>query len=447
MIVLLPFSYHPLVSFGQVAGVHIDGSLLYVTASIATLASLSIIWTYRRELSRNTSFILLTLFLIYGIVSVLWSENTFRSIITVGFFGLLVILVASTAAQWPNIIRRHARNIYILTASTISLSLIWALWQVLGDAIGVSNSLTLLPPNYQSTVFGVARPTGFALEPQFFASILLVPLLWLAWQHLTLPKPDKNTSIFLAGGFIATASILLLTLSRGGIYAALLGLIIVVILKRPEAKRLLSLALYLFISIIVSATIIFVAASINQRDTTSGYTSLSKSLNQLSLGTLSLPVPAKSESPRHTVPPAKRPTNGYVASSTESRTSMSRQAISLWAQNPRSILLGVGIGSFGASLHAANSAFPIGSVVNNYYLELLVETGIIGLGLFIAFVVSLIYSLLKRRHYFLVALLAGLLMQLSFFSGNANIIHLWVIVGIAIAALIPQPKSRLHLVQ
>lgn len=66
-------------------------------------------------------------------------------------------------------------------------------------------------------------------------------------------------------------------------------------------------------------------------------------------------------------------------------------------------------------------------MVQNHYLELLLETGVIGLGLFVAAIVGLLY--MTRRHKYLWAVIAGFLVQWWFFSGYPNSLHIFLLLA------------------
>lgn len=445
-IAMLPFSYYPLASFGSIHGVHIDASLLYVAVLVATTISLPLVLKRREQLFRSKPLVALGAFWLFcSISSLSWSDNLFRGVATAAFLLLLIGFACTIATGLPEL-KKHQKLLYRLLASTIGVSIIWALWQIYGDALGVSAIYTLLPAAYQSPVFGVARPTAFALEPQFFASLLIIPLFWLVWQYVKI-KPHTKPPLPLIIALVTVSSTLLLTLSRGGIYAAVLGFAILILLEHRNLKRWLSLAAILVTSIVVSTFVVFSAASINQQHSTSGYESMSKIINHLSLGTFNLPSPSKPSLNSSVAPPSTKKNSGYVSSSTDSRTSMSEKALSLWAQNPQTIMLGVGIGGFGVALHEQDARFSKGSVVNNYYIELLAETGLVGISLFVTFLGALLYQLALRRQSILIVLLVSLLIQLCFFSGNANIIHLWTLIGVVVSTLYIQPKNKRYLVQ
>jgi len=440
VIAALPFSYHPFVSFGSVSGMHLDGSLLYIFTVLAVVISLPLLWKRRNELLQIRTLQLLTGFAALCSISVIWSDNPVRGGVTAAFLLLLIGLVCVMAVNLPLLIQ-HRQLAYRLLLASTSVSIAWALWQIYGDAFGVDGSFTLLPAAYQSAVFGVARPTGFSLEPQFFGSFLLIPFFWLIWRYLT---GAHKYSLLSHLGIITIGTVILLTLSRGAIYAALVGLALLVLLHHSSLKRWLYVTGSLIGAVVIGGCVIVSAATVNQRDSMSGYASLSSAVNHLSLGRITLPnsTPnvAQSES-------KSKESSGYVTDSTDSRLGMSAQALSLWSANPQQLLFGIGSGSFGATLHAQDSRYSKGSIVNNYYLELLVETGLVGFGLFLTFVGTLLYRLFRTHLVLPLVIFVSLLVQACFFSGNANIIHLWVIVGISLGLLLLPAKKVARLVQ
>ncbi len=436
----LLFSYYPLLSLGTLSGMHIDISLLYVLTLVAVVISFGTIWQARHHLISSWPLRLLVLFSAYLSLTILWSPNSTRSLATAGFMWLLTGLVMAITAHFQPL-RRSSRLMFAIVAVETAVMIVWAAWQIIGDTAGVSNSLTLLPEAYQSTVFGVARPTAFALEPQFFASLLLVPFCWLSYRLLIRERLGALTTL----GFISITATLVLTLSRGGLLAASISLILLLCFLYTTNKERWLLVIGLLLAGIFSAlSIVAISAQLNTRDSISGYSAVQKSVSQLTLGGINLP--SKSH-PRDTEVSANKPrsisSSGYVASSTTSRTSMAARAIEIWRRDPQTVLFGVGIGGFGAALHAADADEPAGRVVNNYYLEMLVETGIIGTLIFAGFIICLGWHLLRKQQWLITAVIAGFLVQWNFFSGNANVIHIWCIIGLACGILIfPQKPTR-----
>ena len=442
LLACLWLSYHPVVTFGTWDGVHLDGSLLYLLAIVAAASSLFMTWRQRRMLWQNKLWLLLVGFSAYVTLSILWSPNPFRAIVTSAFLWLMVGISIAAAIHFPALLKKRAVLRRILISGLIA-SCLWAVWQIFADAIGIHSAYTLLPDAYRSSVFGFARPTAFSLEPQFFASLLLAPFGW--FLHRTLSERSWQDSI----GLALTSCMLVLTMSRGGLLAASVIALIIATVYYRHWKSGVRMVVGVGIGTVTALLVMTGAASINQRDAISGRDALARSLNHLSLGMIDVPQESaaeKSEQPKRTTNATKKASDasdGYVKSSTTSRLSMSQKAVELWAEQPATFLFGVGVGGFGTALHERDPSQPVQSVTNNYFLEMLAELGLIGMALFASFIIWLLYRLAIRRQTLLLALIVGFLAQWCFFSGNANVIHVWVILGIALAVSTPLHKRRL----
>ena len=416
---LAVFSYHPLVTLGTISGVHIDLSLFYVVVLAATVASLPLLWRKRQLLARSPALALLYGFAGFVSLSSWWSPNQTRALITAGF-GLLMVMLASIIALRYRELLRHKRIILGMLTGAYALALAWALWQLVGDWFGVPVALTLLPTMYDGSVFGVARPTAFALEPQFFGSLLLVPIGYVLHRVLN-AKVTRWEYLHLA----LLVAMLLLTLSRGA-YIGLAVLVLVLLAGHVSLwQRWLRVAGIMVASLAITLSLVFVGGTIRP-DNTSGYGAVRGVVEHLSLGVVKLPSEKKAK-------------KGYVEASTNSRLIMSGKALDLWQSNPATLLFGVGIGGFGASLPKPDP----GHVVNNYYVELLAETGLVGAVLFVAALATLLYQLVRRKWWLPVAILVGLLAQMAFFSGNANSIHVWMIIGLAAGMVLTQKNATI----
>jgi O-antigen ligase len=420
---------------------HLDGTFLYVVLLVAVLTNIPAIWSNHRQLLSLLPIKILCGLLAYTILASAWSTNPFRAIATSGFLTLLVLLVCAIVAE-RKLLMAHARTIKRFLFFSYYIVAAWCLWQIAGEAFGVPSSLTLLPTMYNADVFGIARPTGFALEPQFLASLLLPPLLWLIWRRIgvkypSLPRGDTWMLVILSG-------LLILTLSRGGMLAFIVGLLCIAIFSsHGSIKRWAKTFGLLALGAALALSIIFGFAGANRSTNISGYQSISRVMNHLSFSMISLPTDKDKDL---TLTPSAPTTNnnhsaGYVASSTDSRLGMSEQALKLWTRDPATTVFGVGTGGFGTALYEAHQADSLGSIVNNMYIEQLVETGLIGLILLLAFCISLLIVVYRSRQFVLLAILVACFVQWSFFSGNANVIHMWVVIAIAISVSVITTKK------
>lgn len=428
---LLVFSYVPVITLGSVSGVHIDVSLLYMLA-IGFIATS--VGPLRAQLGLLWSFIqmrLLVFFAAYVSLSAIWSSNPPRALLTAGFLWLMVLLASSVIVHF-SYLKTNQKTVYHLLSWAFAVVFIWSVWQIIADSFGLSG-LTLLSPDYTSGAFGVARPSGFALEPQFLGSLLLAPLLWSL--HYLFASPRRSRWMYV--GFVLLLTLLVLTISRGALLAFAVGSLIIIISSRISTRSLLRIGAPSLVSVGLAFSLQFVVATANTRDAISGIQAISSTISQFSLGTIQIDSHKNKESTARTrsaiKPASLPPKSGYVKSSTESRLSMSEHATELWRRDLSTILFGVGVGGFGTSLHQNDSTYPISSVTNNYYSEMLAETGLVGVGLFVSFVSSILVALIRKKAWLLLAIVSSFLVQWTFFSGNANVLHVWVIFGLAIA--------------
>jgi hypothetical protein len=436
---LLIFSYYPLISLGSAFGVHLDISLLYGGLLFVFVVNIPLLWSRRTALSSSLAWKIGALFITYIWISCLWSANPFRAFVTAGFFTLLFGVFSAIIVHMP-VLLKQKQTIVRVTAYSFILAGLLALWQIIADASHIPTMFSLLPATYGGDTFGIARPTAFALEPQFFGSLLLVPFLYTSYRFLM--HPSKLWAVL----FSLSTLLLLLTLSRGAILAGAIALLVLMLLLRPAWQSTIKLVLIGTASIVITLVSIGVIGTL-RHDAISGYATVRNVTSQLSLGTISLPVETKSSisatgDSLSTLTPAAQP--GYVESSTSSRLSMSSEAVNIWNSSTRTTLFGVGVGGFGRSLQSVHPEAPASSIVNNFYLELLAETGIVGVVLFLSFIGALIYTGFKKRHYLLLSLVAAFLVQWCFFSGTSNVVHIWVIFGM-LAAVGTRPKNAFFL--
>src|SRR3990167_1638607 len=144
-----------------------------------------------------------------------------------------------------------------------------------------------------------------------------------------------------------------------------------------------------------------------------------------------------------------------IGESTEGRLTAFGQALQAWEDHP---WFGIGLGNFGGYVkdYRDPSDFEGFDIVNNEYLEVLAETGVVGaaaLAIAIAILLSraiIAYKatddpLLRAALLSGTAAFVGVLVQYNFFS-TLYVIHIWVLIGFMIAvqniALIPERMSK-----
>lgn len=398
-------------------------TLLYLLT--LALVGVRYIWGGRHELRRRRSVQLVSVLVTWTILSLLWTPNLTRGVLTVGVTGLLYLVFLASVARASQLRAIVPALVRIYIASAVVMSLLALVQLVAG--IWLEREVTLLCAGCVAEQFGFVRPNVFAIEPQFFGSLLLAPLLLLFYRLMTTRWVRYEVL-----AFVLVATALFLTLSRGAIFAAGLGVVLLLLVNANVWKawaRALALVAGAFV---LSLGLQGVAAAANPTvaETFGGATA--KVISQLSLGMIDLSMPEPTSPPSAKDAPAF---DGYVEESTDVRVSRSTLALETWATDVRSVLFGVGVGGAGVAVH---QKFPeqLGAreITQNEYVERLLEQGVVGLGLFAAVIAGLLYA--TRRDKWLWAIVAAFLFQWLFFSGYPNALHIYLFCIVTYIAVI-----------
>ena len=448
----------------------------------------------------DRKFFLFALFPLYVTLSILWSPNPTRAILTAGvlwlvFFAVFALLFILPLFILPLLHPAKDFRYNLLKTFLISTAVICVFcWiQCLLDVLGVARERTLLCLGCTHRTFGFPHPSGFAIEPQFMGNLLLAPTLTVLYLLVfrpaharTAPRQPKRYALWaLAALYSAT---LFLTMSRGAIYAyavALVALLGYAVWQRYRARRprymIVKWQNLLIIPVATFIITLFAQGTFSAVSPTASTFSggIAKVVHQLSLGIIDLrslaaapdatPAPAAPNeadssasstaselSSAHPAPAF----DGYVAASTNVRLGLSRVALQTWLYDPNSshniwlappfcqsdpctasygftplrMLFGVGIGGAGVAMEAAFPDDPLiapDNIVQNEFISLLLETGLVGWGLIILGV----YLAFRPRSEFwqhpalplLVALIIAYLITLNFFSGFANALQIYLV--------------------
>lgn len=259
------------------------------------------------------------LFPLYCTLSVFWSANPLRTILTVGILWLVIFAVFAIIRLSPLLEPPSRLKIWAIRAFFVSTAVVclFCFIQSLLDSCGLSRETTLLCAGCTHRSFGFPHPNGFAIEPQFTGNLLLAPTLLVLYllcqatskipshpnkteqnsktEHL---EPEQTTTTFphlrktpvktaLVICAILFSTTLFFTFSRGAIYSYALGLAILIIfaLRRRIFRPVL---------IIIPVTTFFLSLGLQGTFAHFGPTSetftsaVTKSIHQLSLGIIDL---------------------------------------------------------------------------------------------------------------------------------------------------------------
>jgi O-antigen ligase len=208
---------------------------------------------------------------------------------------------------------------------------------------------------------------------------------------------------------------LFITLSRGAIYALGLGMIVLLLAVRPKIALILRIGLVGVASLAFATILQGLAIQINPNINASFGDGVDTVVEQLTLGRIDL-IPSAVDN--DTNPPDStpiKPPNGtpiydsYVPISTNHRLSLSEQALDVWHRDPTTLIFGTGVGS---------GAQPIADsydTVQNQYVEILLNRGLVGFALCLAMIFYLFCA--SRNCKFVWAIGVAYLFQWLFFSG------------------------------
>lgn len=259
------------------------------------------------------------LFPLYCTLSVFWSANPLRAILTVGILWLVIFAVFAIIRLSPLLEPPSRLKIWAIRAFFVSTAVVclFCFIQSLLDSCGLSRETTLLCAGCTHRSFGFPHPNGFAIEPQFTGNLLLAPTLLVLYllcqatskipshpnkteqnsktEHL---EPEQTTTTFphlrktpvktaLVICAILFSTTLFFTFSRGAIYSYALSLAILIIfaLRRRIFRPVL---------IIIPVTTFFLSLGLQGTFAHFGPTSetftsaVTKSIHQLSLGIIDL---------------------------------------------------------------------------------------------------------------------------------------------------------------
>ena len=176
LIYLLPgvliFSYFPLIHFGADTAMNYEISLpliwlvVFDVVAVVLMAKRKILLKNWRK---NWAWVLLPIFLT---LSVLWSLNSVRGLLTVGILWLLYLAgygFFGLKSLFNEVgFREKFWKCFFGAALLICF---WCVLQCVLDLVGVSRDYSLMCAGCTYSMFGFPRPNGFAIEPQFMGNL------------------------------------------------------------------------------------------------------------------------------------------------------------------------------------------------------------------------------------------------------------------------------------
>ena len=433
--IMIWFSYLPQISLAEDGTMNYELSLTLIYVVILAIVGLPRVWHHRSELRQSGPVRLASAFVGWSGLCVIWSDNHTRGLLTFAVYATLYLVFLALVAERRLLCRLLPKLVRVAIRATASACLLAIIQIILGTFVVADRHTLGLCAGCVAGQFGFIRPNLLAIEPQFLGSLLLAPLLYITYLTLR-EKHDYAKQPLLLVLMLTT---LWLTLSRGAIYAYLASLVVMILLVRKWRRQLAvvgSVALSLVICLICQGAL----ASVNPRIDSSFTQAVSTSLNHLSMGIIRLPYQRKSPTSLPSIPREhdKQPAyHGYVAESTNVRLSLTKTALAAWQSNRLSQqLFGTGLGSAGIVLARQTGSQYQKEIVQNEFVEVLLERGLAGLALLGGLVVLYGRLCFQRRDHLELAILVAYLTQWCFFSGLPNALHIYLVLALLSAKLL-----------
>lgn len=477
---VLFFSYWPLIKLGSNESMNFELSLPLIWLVVFDAVGVVILIQKRKlfDWLKGWRWLWL-LFPVWVTLSVIWSLNVVRGVLTVGIMWLLYLAgyVMWSVKDWLD---DGFKLLWLrwFFGSTLVIC-VWCVVQCILDLAGVGQEYSLMCDGCTYHMFGFPHPNGFAIEPQFMGNLLLAPAITVIYFFI---KGDCNSTfqgrvararrygacalilgrnlrkplkVLLPIAFVMT---LFLTFSRGAIYAFVVGLLfmsgfVVFAVKRKERlaimKRVGVMWGLVAFSFVVVLNVQGLTAEVGPTNDTY-HDGVAKVLNHLSLGVIDVRGESNDvrrdeetgndggemvedefvvvEKPVENFEKEEAVFNGYVAESTDTRVRLSGAAVEVWSQNAQKILAGVGIGGAGVALYNNGLSPAPKEIVQNEYASLLLETGLIGISLFLITIVLIIWAVWKSPlKAAILSLMVTYGVSLVFFSGLPNALHIYLL--------------------
>ena len=432
MICTLPaalyFSYYPVISLGADETMNFELSLPLIWLVLFDVLVVILLMAKKR-MTRIFKKWQLLLFPIFVTLSILWSMNMVRGLLTVLVMWSVVVAVAGVYLMRDLLKDEKFKKIFWRWFFGSALVICaWCVVQCILDVMTVSRINSLLCAGCTSYSFGFPHPNGFAIEPQFMGNLLLAPAIVSGWFMLRNATSPKYYAIL----FFIFVATLFLTFSRGAIYAFIVAMMFMTGFFAVKTKKWKAMMLWpiVIVAFFVALNVQGLLAQVSPTNDT--YQSgVAKVLNHLSLGIIDVRVKkpeTSSDEDEIMMSAGDAAFDGYVAESKEIRKMMTRNAIAVWSQNFGRMLFGVGIGGAGQAMYDAGLIESPKEIVQNEYASLLLEVGLVGVALLVFAGIVIVKLVLKNLMAPMVlTLMVAYGVTLVFFSGFANALQIYLL--------------------
>jgi hypothetical protein len=434
-----PFTFNPSISIPMQGFISFRLGLYQIAVAVFVLLMLPVIWQLRGQWSKRYSLVIpLGILVLLTLTSPLRSLNIPRSLLLSSAIVLLLLLLLS---GWAYAVTFFSKANYSkISQAIVRVSMlvgIFALLQLVANTF--AQSTLGLCANCGATVLGFPRVNGFSAEPQFFANALLPAILLLLAKLL---QDRSRWYMYVSFGFLV--SIVMVSLSRGGIAAMIVGCIVLTLTQLIRKKllwhRLILTSISGLVAVVLGIALLTVSATIryHRNNQMISKATFSTIIEQMSGGVINLPYNDVVSTPQNNqVQSFQSP--GVIKASETDREHAASTGIAWWHKDTVTTLIGLGAGNLGSFAHQQDASIPLSFTIYVQYIFMLVEFGLLGLLSFAYLLgVAIVYAWRRARQTTVVfelalpAILVAFAFQYVFFGTYINVPYIWLYTGLGL---------------
>ena len=423
MLFLLPivvfFSYYPVISLGSDEKMYYELSLPLIWLAIFGVISLTRMPAIAKKYGPLKSFMACS-FPLYATISIIWSENKIRGVLTAGIIWLIIfsiINILNMGLKKADL--KKILKVYLVSASVAAGVCIL---QCILDVFGAPRDVTMLCQGCTYRTFGFPHPNGLAIEPQFMGNLLIAPALIALGLFYNEIKSKKNKRTMF--GYGALSFFLIMTLyicfSRGALYAfGIAGIILgIILIVREKSARPFILLVPAILGCVfgILAQGIFAEISPTSENFAQG---IQRSIHQITLGKIDIREKVEESGNAR----EESSFDGYVEESTDIRLNVTESALKAWQKNK---VFGVGLGGAGKAISKETGGWEK-EIIQNEYINILTELGTVGVLILLSVIIYVIHNAKKINVIIFVPMIVAYLVTLAFFSGFPNVLHIYLL--------------------
>lgn len=397
---------------------------------------------------KDLSLLLLLVFAAVALISITQTTDKIRSIEVFGF-DLFIFIVFIFLTQIISSKAVLMRTVWALLATSF-VTATFGLFQFITGMFNLSSDITGLAvqyaKGYSSQFPNIVRIQATGLEPEYWGNFLLIPLglsLAILLRQLSLPKQEQNKKLLvfvIILTFIVLANILL-TFSRGTWYASI---VLFIIINSFYWKKLFNLkVISWYVAFTCWLVVVFFGSNVIVQKTLPA----SNLAQPKTISIQPTKVTEEEKAPIITTTIITTPVANNQKLATRAtdivdtgRAASVHVALDFFKQHP---LLGIGIGDYGPRLNPdIKASFTKNTqygIVNNEYVEILAETGLLGaisIGIFFLFFIykairnaSKVTPPIQLFYFAFIGIIGGILVQYLAFS-NLWFFQVWFVFGV-----------------